>query len=825
MESFSLSPSSPASSVSSTDSSYSEGGDDHYDTSSSSSPPSSSSSFSEEDYDPPDESTRHIFSRPDKNYEIASKRFQTPFICRHSGCYYIGQRVSHLQAHDRVHSGQQPFSCRIGSCTKQATTKSGILHHIEVHHPTEASVCLSAGYGRLLPLAEHVDIDQVMLDREQLQIEQWLDSEECRVKARNVVNTQHFRIRSSANTRSSLSSSLDTTVQTSATTSETASAAAAAAGTFSCRHCGRIDFENFESLRRHDRLDHSHFTPFYCAISDCNFAGQLKEDVERHFSEFHSSEGLTFMSQYLYVDEPALDLEEEQIRQWLNTVDVQIASSASTENGQRPSAALQTSTIENDVVDNNNENLNSNAASTNTAYSPPISSCAESLGPLVICRTNPKDGPPIYICQRPNCKQKLSKYQHLVRHDRIHRKANPWRCGMCGYLSSRTCNIKAHLRSIHFNPIWGKKKSRKLDESFDDYLREYLEEDSELLRLEKDLFNEAEKRTLPSIADEDDEGAEEGEENESSEEDHMRNFNTENNQHQQQSADDLVEEKYEDDVDELLSPPSESSSASSASASSASSAASKEPDSVIICCETRNNRPYFICQRGMPPCGKEYTYITSLKRHDRGHRGVTPFSCREYTYSSTRKSNVKRHILMLHPQIISPQKCIAKDNKVLRAEKMLFARAERWTNRSFPFQSADEDNEEEEEELSGNEEVEENEGEESYEALLARYEQLLLQYPYECRIDPNCQLGFTKDADRLVHEREHIGVKPFQCTWPVKNYDGNINTEICGQHFLREQFTRDHIKAEHYIELEGDAKDDDLYIDQYIFVNQELLTA
>ena len=115
--------------------------------------------------------------------------------------------------------------------------------------------------------------------------------------------------------------------------------------------------------------------------------------------------------------------------------------------------------------------------------------------------------------------------------------------------------------------------------------------------------------------------------------------------------------------------------------------------------------------------------------------------------------------------------------------------------------------------------------EESYETLLARYERLLLQYPYECRIDPNCQLGFTKDADRLVHEREHIGVKPFQCTWPVKNYDGNINTEICGQHFLREQFTRDHIKAEHYIELEGDAKDDDLYIDQYIFVDQELLTA
>ncbi|KAH9391103.1 hypothetical protein TYRP_006697 [Tyrophagus putrescentiae] len=522
------------------------------------------------------------------------------------GCYYIGQRVSHLQAHDRVHSGQQPFSCRIGSCTKQATTKSGILHHIEVHHPTEASVCLSAGYGRLLPLAEHVDIDQVMLDREQLQIEQWLDSEECRVKARNVVNTQHFRIRSSANTRSSLSSSLDTTVQTSATTSETASAAAAAAGTFSCRHCGRIDFENFESLRRHDRLDHSHFTPFYCAVSDCNFAGQLKEDVERHFSEFHSSEGLTFMSQYLYVDEPALDLEEEQIRQWLNTVDVQIANSASTENGQRPSAALQTSTIENDVGDNNNENSNSNAASTNTAYSPPISSCAESLGPLVICRTNPKDGPPIYICQRPNCKQKLSKYQHLVRHDRIHRKANPWRCG-----------------------------------------------------------------------------------------------------HQQQSADDLVEEKYEDDVDELFSPPSESSSASSASASSA---ASKEPDSVIICCETRNNRPYFICQRGMPPCGKEYTYITSLKRHDRGHRGVTPFSCRECTYSST----------------------------------------------------PDEDNEEEEEELSGNEE----------------------------------------------------------------NYDGNINTEICGQHFLREQFTRDHIREKHNIVLDGDANDDDdPYIDQYILADQELLSA
>ncbi len=139
----------------------------------------------------------------------------------------------------------------------------------------------------------------------------------------------------------------------------------------------------------------------------------------------------------------------------------------------------------------------STATSTSTAPAP-SSSNAESLGPLVICRTNPKDGTQVYICKRLNCKQTITIYQNLVRHDRIHRKAKPWRCGVCGHKSSQNSAVKNHIRRKHFNPIWRKKKSKNLEKRFDDYLLKNLQKDSELLQKEKELFANAERITLPS---------------------------------------------------------------------------------------------------------------------------------------------------------------------------------------------------------------------------------------------------------------------------------------------------------------------------------------
>lgn len=154
-----------------------------------------------------------------------------------------------------------------------------------------------------------------------------------------------------------------------------------------------------------------------------------------------------------------------------------------------------------------------------------------------------------------------------------------------------------------------------------------------------------------------------------------------------------------------------------------------------------------------------------------------------------------------------------------------------------------EEEEEEEEELSDDSssgievvEEEEEEEEEPDEAVRAYYEKLLEEFecPLKCRIVPDCQWRFASADDLRDHEREHAGVKPFQCTWPAENFSGtaistNSTDNICGQSFFQKKYTRKHIRAEHCSRAQGadddDEDDDDLRIDQYIFVDLNLLNA
>lgn len=130
------------------------------------------------------------------------------------------------------------------------------------------------------------------------------------------------------------------------------------------------------------------------------------------------------------------------------------------------------------------------------------------------------------------------------------------------------------------------------------------------------------------------------------------------------------------------------------------------------------------------------------------------------------------------------------------------------------------------------EEEEEGEDDGSYAFLLAKYHRLKRQFPFPCRLGRGtkdyqgfCELRFAKDGDRRDHEREHLGVRPFQCLWPKKSRTGDkeekkTEDDFCGRHFLRRQFAREHIKDEHGF---GELDEDEL--DQFINVQEHLLHA
>ncbi len=133
------------------------------------------------------------------------------------------------------------------------------------------------------------------------------------------------------------------------------------------------------------------------------------------------------------------------------------------------------------------------------------------------------------------------------------------------------------------------------------------------------------------------------------------------------------------------------------------------------------------------------------------------------------------------------------------------------------------------------EEEEEGEDDGSYAFLLAKYHRLKRRFPFPCRLGRFkdvrfCELRFAKEGDRVDHEREHLGVRPFQCLWPTKksrtgDKEKKEKTEdgFCGRHFLRRQFAREHIKDEHGFEVGGELDEDEL--DQFINVQEDLLLA
>ena len=134
------------------------------------------------------------------------------------------------------------------------------------------------------------------------------------------------------------------------------------------------------------------------------------------------------------------------------------------------------------------------------------------------------------------------------------------------------------------------------------------------------------------------------------------------------------------------------------------------------------------------------------------------------------------------------------------------------------------------------EEEEEGEDDGSYAFLLAKYHRLKRQFPFPCRLGRGtkdyqgfCELRFAKEGDRRDHEREHLGVRPFQCLWPKKSRTGDneekkTEESFCGRHFLRRQFAREHIKDEHGFEGVGGELDED-ELDQFINVQEHLLHA
>ncbi len=67
------------------------------------------------------------------------------FKCDFPGCEYKANRSSHVKIHNRIHTGEKPYTCSIASCSKTFAFYSNWREHEQIYHLGRCVKCIASG--------------------------------------------------------------------------------------------------------------------------------------------------------------------------------------------------------------------------------------------------------------------------------------------------------------------------------------------------------------------------------------------------------------------------------------------------------------------------------------------------------------------------------------------------------------------------------------------------------------------------------------------------------------------------------------------------------